>query len=59
MMMLFQRFTLICLLSMLFGIGFATIVQAQKSDRRTAIGEARSCSSQFHPVCNRSSYWGE
>jgi hypothetical protein len=49
-MMAFQKFTLICLASMLFGIGFATIVQAEKSDRFTS----KTCSSQFHPACNRS-----
>jgi hypothetical protein len=38
---------------MLFGIGFANIVQAEKSDRRFGYGAARLCTSQFHPACKR------
>jgi hypothetical protein len=48
--MVFQRFGLICLGSMLFGIGFAILVEEGRADR--AAGSQRAaCSTSFHPAC--------
>jgi hypothetical protein len=46
--MVFERFGIVCLLSMLFGVVFAILVQeshASREDRTTA------CPVQFHPAC--------
>jgi hypothetical protein len=51
--MVFQRFGMICLISMVFGVWFALLVQDTKAER--AHRTATTCSVAFHPACGRSS----
>jgi hypothetical protein len=49
--MVFQRFGMICLISMVFGIWFALLVQDTKADR--AFRSVAPCPIAFHPACGR------
>ena len=48
--MLYQRFTIVCLLSMLFGIGFAMLVQDGPTAHRKALSIA-ACPPQSGVLC--------
>jgi hypothetical protein len=50
MEVVFQRFSLICLVSMLFGVWFALLVQDTHAER-AAYAQAIGCNASFHPAC--------
>ena len=53
--MLYRRFSIICLISMAFGIAFANAVQSNKSGRQT--GQLFSlCSPATPEACTRHSF---
>jgi hypothetical protein len=52
--MVFQRFGMICLVSMLFGVWFALLVLEGRADRSLKI--TASCSTAFHPACGRTTH---
>jgi hypothetical protein len=51
--MLFRRFIIICLGSLVFGIALASIVQASRAGSVRPEGVFLPCSNQFHPACGR------
>lgn len=52
--MVFERFGMVCLVSMLFGVMFAVIVQESRAGR-PEFGRERPCAASFHPACANSS----
>ena len=52
--MLVRRFTLICLIAMVIGIGLSALVRETRDDRAWRSGATMACPASLHPSCGRS-----
>jgi hypothetical protein len=51
--MLFQRFIIVCLFSMVIGILLALLVQTSRANGARVEGVFHPCSIHLHPACGR------